>query len=90
MDIPDVFRIAAKFCLLKDLDETLSNADNFLDKELNEKLDVIKNETEKFFINVNKSRAGFIVAKKLQALIEDLGDNPSELTAERFLQFLES
>ncbi len=83
MDIPDVFRIAAKFCLLKDLDETLSNADNFLDKELNEKLDVIKNETEKFFINVNKSRAGFIVAKKLQALIEDLGDNPSELTAEK-------
>ena len=83
MDIPDVFRIAAKFCLLKDLDETLSNAEDFLDKELNEKLDVIKNEADKFFINVNKSRAGFIVAKKLQALIEDLGDNPSEVTAEK-------
>lgn len=83
MDIPDVFRIAAKFCLLKDLDETLTEADDFLDKDLNEKLDKIKTEADKFFINLNKSRANIIIAKKLQKLIENVADNPSQKLVEK-------
>ena len=83
MDIPDAFRVAAKFSLLKDLDETLDKAEDFLDKELNEKLDKIKREADKFFVNLNKSRARIIVAKKLQSLIAEAADNPSEKTNEK-------
>ncbi|MCD8024646.1 MAG: DUF3536 domain-containing protein [Candidatus Gastranaerophilales bacterium] len=85
MDIPDVFRIAAKFCLLKDLDETLENAVNFLDEELNKKLDKIKEEAQKFYINLNKSRAKYIIAKKLQKLLENAADNPNEEYAQKIL-----
>lgn len=83
MDIPDVFRTAAKFCLLKDLDETLRNAEDFLDKDLNLKLDKIKEESDKFFINLNKSHARIIIAKKLQKLIENVADNPDIVLAEK-------
>ena len=89
MDIPDIFRIAAKFCLLSDLDEALAGAEDFLDKELNLKLDKIKEESEKFFINLNKSRAGVITAKKLQKLIEETGDNPNIETSEKIFAIFE-
>ncbi len=78
MDIPDVFRIAARFCLLKDLDEALMNTENFLDEKFNKKLDKIKEESKKFYINLNKSRAGIIIAKKLQKLIGDVANNPND------------
>ncbi len=83
MDIPDVFRIAAKFCLLKDLDESVKNAEDFLDEKLNLKLDKIKEESNKFYINLNKSRAGVLIAKKLQTLIGTIGDNPDIIVAEK-------
>ena len=83
MDIPDVFRMAAKFTLLKSLDEALEAADDFLDKDLNKKLDKIKSESEKFHVNLNKSRARIIIAKRLQKMIEDAADNPSEAINEK-------
>ena len=88
MDIPDVFRIAAKFCLLKDLDETLNSAKDFLDEKIIKKLENIKNEADKFYINLNKSRARTIIAKKLQNLIEQIAENTDEnLTNKIFAVF---
>ena len=83
MDVPDAFRVAAKFSLLKDLDETLLNADDFLDKKLIKKLEKIKAEADKFYVNLNKSRARIIVAKKLQQLISDTADNPTDALNEK-------
>ena len=81
MDIPDVFRISARFCILKELDETLSEADDFLDEKLNTSLSELKEDADKFFINLNKSRAGVIIAKKLQKLIENVADDPNDKTS---------
>lgn len=83
MDIPDVFRMAAKFTLIKELEESLANADDFSNEELNKKLDKIKSEADKFYINLNKSKAQVIIAKKLQKLIEYAADEPSFETNEK-------
>lgn len=83
MDIPDVFRMVAKFTLIKELEELLADADDFSNEELNKKLDKIKSEADKFYINLNKSKAQVIIAKKLQKLIEYAADEPSFETNEK-------
>ena len=83
MDVPDVFRIAAKFCLLKDLDETLDGVNDFNDEKLIKKLETIKAEADKFYINLNKARAGQIIARKLQDSIEEIAKNPEKVLSKK-------
>ena len=72
MDIPDAFRVSAKFCLVKNLEELLAHTHDFKNEAFLSELKRIKAGTEKFFINLNKSNSGIIIAKKLQSLIDIL------------------
>ena len=65
MDIPDAFRVSAKFCLVKNLEELLAHTHDFKNEAFLSELKRIKAGTEKFFINLNKSNSGIIIAKKL-------------------------
>ncbi len=72
MDIPDVFRLAAKYSLSRKLESMLENIVSFDDKKQLEKIAEIKNEADKFFINLNKTRANEILSKRLEELLAKL------------------
>lgn len=75
MDIPDVFRLAAKYTLSRRLEAALGELVNYDDKKAIEKIVAIKSETDKFHINLNKTRASDILAKKLEDLLVELSIN---------------
>lgn len=66
MDIPDVFRLAAKYTLARRLEHALEALDNLEDKKAIAKIIEIKNEADKFFINLNKTKADDILSKMLE------------------------
>ena len=72
MDIPDVFRVSAKFTLLRRLEDELTNIEDFCNEKTLAKIILIKQNADKFKINLNKSRAGLIISKKLETLIQKL------------------
>ena len=72
MDIPDAFRVSAKFCLIKNLQEILTHIHDFRNEEFLAQVKKIKEGADKFFVNLNKSNSGVILAKKLQSLIDEL------------------
>ena len=72
MDIPDAFRVSAKFCLIKNLQEILTHIHDFMNEEFLAQVKKIKEGADKFFVNLNKSNSGVILAKKLQSLIDEL------------------
>ncbi len=78
MDIPDAFRVVAKFCLIKELDESLMKSEDLSDGELFSKLNKLKEEADKFYVNLSKGRSGIIIAKKLQKLIEKVAKDPND------------
>ena len=72
MDIPDASRVSAKFCLIKNLQEILTHIHDFRNEEFLAQVKKIKEGADKFFVNLNKSNSGVILAKKLQSLIDEL------------------
>ena len=72
MDIPDAFRVSAKFCFIKNLQEILTHIHDFRNEEFLAQVKKIKEGADKFFVNLNKSNSGVILAKKLQSLIDEL------------------
>ena len=72
MDIPDAFRVSAKFCLIKNLQEILTHIHDFRNEEFLAQVKKIEEGADKFFVNLNKSNSGVILAKKLQSLIDEL------------------
>ncbi len=89
MDIPDAFRVSAKFCLIKRLEELLTNIHDFRNEEFLNEIKTIKDNTEKFFINLNKSNSGVIIAKKLQSLIDELSQSMDFKTADEIFAIFE-
>lgn len=89
MDIPDAFRVSAKFCLIKQLEELLRTVDNFRDEKFLAEIKEIKTNTEKFFININKSNSGVIIAKKLQSLIDELSQTMDFDVADKIFAIFE-
>ncbi len=72
MDIPDAFRVSAKFCLVKNLQELLIHIEDFRNEEFLAEIKKVKEGADKFFVNLNKSNCGVTLAKKLQSLIDEL------------------
>jgi len=89
MDIPDVFRLAAKYTLSHKLEKLLEGVTNFGDKKSIEKIVEIKCEADKFFINFNKSRANEILACKLEELLARLVSTLSLKTAKELKALFE-
>lgn len=86
MEIPDVFRLAAKYTLTKDIEELLTNNYDFTNEDLFSELIRLYNEAERFSININKSNAGHILAKKLESQIMQLSETLDMTTAKNILR----
>lgn len=89
MDIPDAFRVSAKFCLIKSLQDVLTHIEDFRDEEFLEEIRKIKENADKFFINLNKSNSGLILAKKLQSLIDELSQTMDIKVADKIFAVFE-
>ena len=88
MDIPDVFRVSAKFTLLRRLEDELNKLEDYCSEKAHAKIILIKQNADKFCINLNKCRAGQIISKKLEKLIQDLANNMEIDTANNILGLL--
>lgn len=89
MDIPETFRLSARFTLLKAIDDELNKIQDFTDEKLHAKIILIKRSADKFMVNLNKSRAGSIMAKKLVELIVQLSSDMEIKTADNILGLLD-
>ena len=89
MDIPDAFRVSAKFCLIKNLEELLANIHDFRNEEFLDEIKKIKENSDKFFINLNKSNSRVIIAKKLQSLIDELSQTMDFKVADEIFAIFE-
>ena len=88
MDIPDVFRVSAKFTLLRKLENEISKIEDFCDEKTLARIVLIKQNADKFYVNLNKCRAGAIISKKLETLIEKLASDMEIKTADNILGLL--
>ena len=88
MDIPDVFRVSAKFTLLRKLENELEKMENFCDEKAVARIVLIKHNADKFYINLNKCAAGSIISKKLENLIKKLASDMQISTADNILGLL--
>jgi len=75
MDIPEVFRVCAKYTLLSNLDKELGSIRNFSDKAKLRKLTKIKFLTEKFNIKLTNPISQKMLSQKLDELLDTLGNN---------------
>ena len=89
MDIPDAFRVSAKFCLIKNLQDILFHIEDFRNEEFLEEVRKIKKGADKFFVNLNKSNSGVILAKKLQSLIDELSQTMDLKVADKIFAIFE-
>ena len=89
MDIPDVFRVSAKFTLLRSLEVELLKIKDFRDEKALARITLIKQNADKFYINLNKCRAGSIISKQLEELIQKLASDMETDTADNILALLD-
>ena len=88
MDIPDVFRVSAKFTLMRKLEYELNKIEDFCDEKIHAKIVLIKQNADRFRINLNKCKAGAIISKKLENLINKLSSDMEMSTAQNILGLL--
>ena len=89
MDIPEGFRVCAKYTLLGNLDKELSELKDYTDVEKTEKLMNIKTLCDKFSIKLNNSKANKILSDKLKELIHKLKNETNIKNSKELLHFFE-
>jgi len=77
MDIPESFRVCAKYTLLSNLFKELSEMTSYSDKQKNEKLLKIKTLTDKFHISLNDSKIKEIMSQKVLEQVICLKNEPN-------------
>ena len=76
MDIPEGFRVCAKYTLLSNLYKELSEFETYTDKQKTENLIKIKNLTDKFHIKLNDSKIKEVMSQKLLEEVIKLKNKP--------------
>jgi alpha-amylase/alpha-mannosidase (GH57 family) len=89
MDTPDVFRLAAKYTITKNIEELLSSGADFTDDDVFSELSLLKAEAAKFHININKTNAGEILARRLRDEILKLAATLDTKVAKNFMRMTE-
>lgn len=87
MDIPESFRVCAKYTLLSNLEEDLTSLKNYSDKEKIDSLLQTKALTDKFKIKLGIPKIQNIVSDKLNLLIIQLKENVNLKTTQEMLNF---
>ncbi len=75
MDLPDVFRLSAKYTIGKQLENLLLKSDTFEGKKFVAALLRVKAQADVFCVNLNRSNAGDILNKKLEKSLMKLVQN---------------
>lgn len=86
MDIPEGFRVCAKYTLLTNLEKELLNLEDYSDKNKLKRLDKIKQLADKFHIKLTTPKVQEVLSKKLIDLLLILKD---ELTTKNTKELLD-
>ena len=89
MDIPEGFRVCAKYTLLDKLEKNLLTLEKYTNKEQIKKLEEIKKLADKFYIKLNNSKAKDILSAKLLLLVQNLKNEVSLSATKELLAFFE-
>ena len=89
MDIPESFRVCAKYTLLSNLEEELGNLSNIDNKEKIKKLTEIKSLADKFHINLSQEKITKIASGKLNELLNKLKSETTIKNSKELLDFFE-
>ena len=90
MDIPEGFRVCAKYTLLSELIDEFKNMDNCCDKKTIKKLNEIAQLTQKFKIDIDNEFTRNILSNKLIELVLKLKDRTNVTNALEILGFFET
>lgn len=89
MDIPESFRVSAKYTLLANLTRLLNQMTTYGDKHKIQKILEIKKLTDKFKIKLNNSNAKDILSKSLAKLITQLKNHVTCKNTQELLHFFD-
>lgn len=89
MDIPEGFRVCAKYTLLSNLEEELSNIKKYDDKSALERLGKIRQLADKFKIKLSTPVISQILSNSLSRLISSLVDNLTIKNTKEMISFFE-
>lgn len=89
MDIPETFRVCAKFTLLSDLSAEYKNLTSYNDKKSVKKILEIAATAQKFKINIDNEYARTILSENLNQLILKLKEHTNITSANEVLGFFE-
>ncbi len=89
MDIPESFRVCAKYTLVKSFKKELSSITTYTDKKKSEKLIKIKELTDKFHIKLNKHAVMKILSDNLLQLTAKLKEAPNGKNTRELLNFFD-
>lgn len=89
MDIPEGFRVCAKYTLLSNLDEELSTIKKYDDKHKIEKLLALRALADKFKIKLNTPKMRALLSTNLSKLMDNLQINPDIKNSKELINFFE-
>ena len=89
MDIPEGFRVCAKYTLLSNLEEELEDIKNYKDTVKLERLQEIKERADKFKIKLYTPKVQAILTSSLTMLLESLNKKVSLKNTNELLYFFE-
>lgn len=89
MDIPEGFRVCAKYTLLTNLEKELLVMDDYKDKDKLDRLEKIKHLADKFHIKLTTPKVQEVLSKKLIDLLLNLKDKLTMQNAQELLQLFE-
>ncbi len=89
MDIPEGFRVCAKYTLLTNLEAELINLEKYNDKAKIKKIMDIKHLTDKFNIKLNNSKIKDILSSKLIELLVKLSSQVTVKNTQELLYFFD-
>lgn len=89
MDIPEGFRVCAKYTLLSSLDDELTNIKKYDDKDALERLCAIKQRADKFKIKLTTPKSSAILSNRLMTLLHSLESDLSIENTKEVINFFE-
>jgi hypothetical protein len=89
MDIPEGFRVCAKYTLISDLVQELKDNSNFSDKKTIKKISQISELIQKFNISINNEYTQSILSDKLFELVLNLKERVNITNINEVLAFLD-
>ena len=87
MDIPESFRVCAKFTLISNLEKELSDLSDLNNKKKLENLVEIKTLADKFHIKLDQEKPTKLLSNKLTELLNKLKSEPNVKNSQELLDF---